>query len=113
MSFVRQTITKVVNKIAAAYHFAPTRCCGHSNLVKFNRISSKLHIYGLLPSISGSSSNMSFVGQTIIKIADEMAAAYQFATIRCCGYSNLVNFNRISSKFHILFASIQPWFKFE
>ena len=42
-----------------------------------------------------------------------MAAAYQFAPVRCCGHSNLVIFNRTSSKFHIWFASIKPWFKFE
>ena len=29
-----------------------------------------------------------------------------------CGHSNLVILNRISSKFHILIASIKLWFKF-
>ena len=88
------------------------RCCGHSNLVILSRLLPNF-IYGLLPSTSGSSLNMCFVGQTITKMADKMAAAYQFAFIRCCGDSNLVIFNRISSKFHIWFASIKPWFKLE
>ena len=56
---------------------------------------------------------MSFVGETITKMADKMAAAYQFVSIRCCGHSNLVSFNRISSKFHIWFASVKPWSKFD
>ena len=46
-------------------------------------------------------------------MADKMAAAYQSAFVHCCGHSNLVFFNLISSKFHIWFASIKPWFKFE
>ena len=46
-------------------------------------------------------------------MADKMAAACQFASIRCCGHSNLVIFNWISSKFHIWFASFKPCFKFE
>ena len=46
-------------------------------------------------------------------MADKMAAAYKFASIRCCGHSKLVIFNWISSKFHMWFASIKPWFKFE
>ena len=50
---------------------------------------------------------------TMIKMADKMATAYQFASIRCCGHSNLVIFNWISFKFHIWFTSIKPWFKFE
>ena len=70
-------------------------------------------IYGLLPSNPGSSSNMSFVGQTITEMADKMAAAYQFASVCCCGHSNLAIFNRISSKFHVWFDSIKPWFIFE
>ena len=56
---------------------------------------------------------MSFVRQMITKIVDKMAAAYLFASIPCCGHSNLVIFNRISSKFHIWFASIKPWFNFK
>ena len=70
-------------------------------------------IYGLLLSNRGSCVNMSFVQQTITKIANKMPAAYQFASILCCGHSNLVILNRISSKFHIWFASIKPWLKFE
>ena len=46
-------------------------------------------------------------------MADKMAAAYQFTAIFCCGHSNSVIFNQISSKFHICIASIKPWFKFE
>ena len=34
-------------------------------------------------------------------------------SIRCCGHSNLVIFNQISSKFHTWIASIKLWFKFE
>ena len=56
---------------------------------------------------------MSFIRQTITKMTDKMAKAYHFASIRCCGHSNLVIFNQISSKFYIWIASIKPWFKFE
>ena len=56
---------------------------------------------------------MGFVRRKITKLADKMAATYQFASIRCCGHSNLVIFIRISSKFHIWFASIKLCFKFE
>ena len=86
--------------------------CGHSNLVIFNQISSKFHIW--IASIKlCSSSNMGFFHRKIIKMADKMAAAYQFKSIGCCGHSNLVILNRISSKFHIWFAFIKPWLKFE
>ena len=112
MCFVRQTITKMADKMAATYQFASIRCCGHSNLVIFNRISSKF-IYGLLTSNPGSSLNMCFVRQKIIKIADKMAAAYHFASIPCYGHCYLVIFNWISSKFNIWIASIKPWFKFK
>ena len=47
------------------------------------------------------------------KMANKMAAAYQFASVRCCGHSNLVIFLRISSNFHIWIASITLWFKIE
>ena len=56
---------------------------------------------------------MSFVVETIIKMADKMAAAYQFEPICCCGHSNLVIFLRISSDFHIWIAFITLWFKLE
>ena len=88
------------------------RCCGHSNLVILIGFLPNF-IHGLLPSTPGSNLNMSFVGPIISKMADKMAAAYQFASIRCCGHSNLVIFNRIPPKFHIWFASINPCFKFE
>ena len=97
----------MANKMAAAYQFASVRCCGHSNLVIFNWISSKCQIW------FASSLNMSFVGQTLTKMADKMAAAYQFASLRCCGHSYLVIFLRNSSNFHICIASITLWFKFE
>ena len=32
-------------------------------------------------------------------------------SVRCCGHSNLVIYNRIPSKFHIWIASIKLWFK--
>ena len=46
-------------------------------------------------------------------MADKMAAAYQFAFIRCCGHFNLVILILISSNFHIWIASITLWLKFE
>ena len=70
-------------------------------------------IYVLLPSNPGLSLNISFVGQTITKMVDKMAASYQLASVRCCGHSNLVIFFLISSNFHIWIASMTPWFKFE
>ena len=54
--FVRRTKTKMNDKMAAAYQF---RCCGRSNLVIFIEFLSNF-INGLLPSDSGSSSNMGF-----------------------------------------------------
>ena len=46
-------------------------------------------------------------------MANKMAAIYQFASIHCCGHSNLVIFILISSNFHVLIASITLLFKFE
>ena len=43
-------------------------------------------------------------------MANKMAPTYQFA---CCGHSNLVIFNQISSKFNIWIASIKLLLKFE
>ena len=78
--------------MSAAYQFASICCYGHSNLVILNRISSKNFIYGLLSLNPGSGLNMSFVGQTITKMADKMVATYQFVSLCCCGHSNLVTF---------------------
>ena len=58
MSFARQTITKMADKMAAACQLASICHCGHSNLVIFNRIFPNF-IYGLFPSNPGSSSNIS------------------------------------------------------
>ena len=90
----------MADKMAAAYQFASVRSSGHSNLFILIGFLQKF-IYGLLLSNPGSSSNMSFVRETITKMADKIAATYQFAFASCCGHSNLVIFNRISSKFHI------------
>ena len=62
-------------------------------------------MYGLLPSMSGSSVNTGCIRRAITKIA----TAYQFG---CCGLSNLSHFNWISLEFHIWIASIKLWFKF-
>ena len=109
MSFVRQTIIKTADKMAAAHQFASIRCCGHSNLVIFNRISSKFHI--CFASIKPSFKFL--IEQTITKMADKMADAYQFASVRCCVHSNLLIFLQISSNFHIWIASITLLLKFE
>ena len=87
-------------------------CCGHSNLVIFNQISSKFHIWfaSIKPWFKF---EYEFCPTNDNKMADKMATVYQFASIRCCCHSNFVIFNQISSKFHIWFASIKPWFKFE
>ena len=97
----------MADKMAAAYQFASIRCCGHSNLVICNRISSKFHIWfaSIKPLFKF---EYEFFPKRMTKMADIMAATYQFASIGCCGHSNLVIFNRISSKFHIWFASIKP-----
>ena len=64
---------------------------GHSNLVILIRfLPNFIHVYGLLPSNPGSSLNMSFVWQMITKMANKMAAAYQFVSARYCGHSYLV-----------------------
>ena len=50
---------------------------GHSNsLILIGFIPN--FIYGLFPSTSGSSSNMGFVQHPITKMADKMAATYQY-----------------------------------
>ena len=108
MRFVRKTITKMADKMAAANQFASVCCCGHSNLVIFNRISSKLHLWFASIQPWFKFEYEFFFRQTITK----MATGYQFASVYCCGHSNLVIFNRISSKFLIWFASFKHWFRF-
>ena len=112
MGFYRGTIIKMANKMAATYQFASIHCCSLSNLVIFNRISSKFNIWiaSIKPWLK---IEYEFCLTNDNQDGDKMAAAYQFASIRCCCHSNLVIFKRISSKFHIWFASIKPWFKFE
>ena len=61
------------------------RCGCHSNLVILIGLLSNF-IYELLPSNPGLSLNMGFVQRKIFKMADKMAATYQF---RCFGRSNL------------------------
>ena len=79
------------------------RWCGHSNLVIFNQISSKHHIW-IASMNSDSNSNIDFFRQMIIKMVGKMAAVFQFTSI-------VVTFTLLhlidSSKFHILFASIK------
>ena len=111
--FCPKRITKMANIMAATYQFASIGCCGHSNLVIFNQISSKFHIRIASIKLWFKFKYGCFSRITIIKMADKMAVAYQFASIRCFGHSNIVICNLISSKFHIWFASIKPWFKFE
>ena len=82
----------MVDKMAAAYQFP---CCGRSSLVILIRFLSNF-IYGLLPSNSGSSSNMGFVLGTITKMAENISAAYQFAFVD----TTLVIYYLIASKFH-------------
>ena len=110
--FFRRTIIKMAVKMAAVYQFTSIRCCGHYNLVIFNQSSSTFHIWFASIKLYFKF-QYDFCPKTITKMADIMAAAYQFASVRCCGHSNLVIFNRISSKFHIWIASIKPLFKLE
>ena len=88
------------------------RCCGHSNLVISNQISSKFHIW-IASTKLWFKFEYVFFQRTIIKMADKMAASFQFKSIRCCGHSNLAIFNWISNKFHIWIAAIKLWFKFK
>ena len=84
------------------------RCCGHSNLVIFNWISSKFHV--CIASIKlWFKLEYCFFWQMIIKMADKMATPVCIHPL----FSDLVIFNRISSNFHIWFASIKSWLKFE
>ena len=55
-------------------------------------------IYGLLPSTSRSSLNKGFVPLPITKMADKMAATYQFYAVVVTLTQSF--FNQISSKFH-------------
>ena len=98
--------------MVAAYQFASIRCCGHSSLVIFNRISSKFHKWfaSIKPWLKF---DYEFCRTNNTKMVDKMAAAYQFASVHCCGHSNLFIFILISSNFHIWIASITLWFKFE
>ena len=75
MGFVQRMITKMADKMAAAYQLAIL-----DTLPKFF-ITCLLpnFIYGLLPSNSGL--DIGFVRRTITKIADKMATAYQFAFV--------------------------------
>ena len=112
MFFLRRTIIKMAEKMAAAYQFTSNLCYGHSNSIIFNGISSKFHKW-IASTKLWFMFEYGFFRRTIIKMADKMAAAYQFTSIHCCGHSNLVIFIRISSKFHKWIASIKFWFKFE
>ena len=75
---VQQMITKMADKMAATYKFA---CCGHSNVVFFNRIFSKFHIRWIASIKLSLKWNIGFVRPTITKMADKMAIAYQFALV--------------------------------
>ena len=66
-------------------------------------------IYRLLPSTFCSSLNVGFVRHPIIKIADKMAATYQYPPL----WSLSVIFNLISSKFYTRIASINLSFMFK
>ena len=92
MGFYRRKIIKMVNKMAATNQFTSIRCCGLSNLVILIGFLPNFK-YSLIPPNPGSRSNMSFVRQMITKMADKMVAAYHFASIRCCGHSNIVIFS--------------------
>ena len=82
----------VAYNLAAAYQF---RYCCHSNLVIYNRVSFKFHIW--IASIKfWFKYEYGFGRQTIAKMAYNMAAAYH---LRCCGHSNLVNLIGFLSNF--------------
>ena len=66
-------------------------------------------IYGLLPSSSHSSLNTGFVGHAITKMADKMAATYQYPLSWLLSFI----FNRVSSKFCIWIAPINLSIKFK
>ena len=75
------------------------------NLVIFNRISSKFHIWIAFIKLSFKFEYIFSHCRTISKKAVKMAAAYQ-----CPGQVTLTNqspFNQFSSKFHIRIASIK------
>ena len=111
MCFVRQTIIKMADKMAAAYQFASITCYGHCYLVIFNWISSKFNIW--IASIKPLFKiKYEFCPTYDNQDGDKMAAAYHFASSRCCVHSNLVIFNQISSKFCIWIAFIELYFKF-
>ena len=112
MFFFRQKIIKMAEKMAAAYQSASIDCCGLSNLVIFNLISSKFHIWfaSIKPWFKF---EYEFCLTNDNQDGRQNSCRLSVWIVCCCGHSNLVIFNRISSKFHIWFASIKPWFKFE
>ena len=75
--------------MAAAYQFASICCCGHCNLVIFNRISSKFHIW-FASNKSWFNLEYEFCRTNYNQDGYQMAAAYQFTSVQCCGHSNLV-----------------------
>ena len=104
--FVRRTITKMANKMAATYQF---RCRGRSNLVILIGFLSNF-IYGSLPS------KVWFKFQWGFCLANDNQDGRKSGhhlSVCTCGRSTLVIFYLISSKFYIWIASIKLWFKFE
>ena len=76
--FVRRTITKMADKMAATYVFAVVVTLTQSFLIRFL----PNFIYELLPSNSYSSLNTGYIGRTTTKMADRFATAYPFSLVK-------------------------------
>ena len=73
IGFFRGMIIKLANKMAVTYQFASIPCFDRSNLVNFNQISSKCHIWFAFIKL-WFKFEYEFVRQSITKIANKMAA---------------------------------------
>ena len=80
----------------------------HMYIVKFENDCNSPIIMGVMALLSYFG-RMMVVGEALLFSACPSVCL----SVRCCGHSNFVIFDRISSKFHIWIASIKFWFKFE
>ena len=92
--------------MAATYQF---NCCGNSSLVILNRIWFKFHIWIAFITVWFKSEH----GFYPTNDDQDGRQNGRHLSVYTCGRSTLDIYFLISSKFHLLLASIKLWFKFE
>ena len=131
MGFIQSTITKMAEKMSAAYQFC---CCCHSNLVIFDQIDFNLHIciacikrwfkfeYGFCPTTitkmadkNGRCLSICFCGQYLnYFLPDCFQISYMDYFYQT--FTHLIIYYLIASKFHIwitffkLSPKLEHWF---